>query len=131
MRSRPQTVTVAAILLALFSVPNLLFPLWAEAIPRKEEVPALVVYTTVVVGVAGFLGAAGLWMLRKWSLWLTIVVCVLNVLDAAAGVAGAPNAALQAAATVMVVGFALIIVLVVLPSSRQALAAAEQPSRVR
>ena len=131
MRSRPLTVTVAAILLALFSVPNLLFPLWAEAIPREEEVPALVVYTTVVVGVAGFLGAAGLWMLRKWSLWLTIVVCVLNVLDAAAGVAGAPNAALQAAATVMVVGFALIIVLVVLPSSRQALAAGEQPSRVR
>ena len=131
MRSRPQTVTLAAILLALFSMPNLLFPLWAEAIPREEEVPALVVYTTVVVGVAGFVGAAGLWMLRKWSLWLTIGVCVLNVLDAAAGVAGAPNAALQVAATVMVVGFALIIVLVVLPSSRQALAAAEQPSRVR
>jgi hypothetical protein len=131
MRSRPLTVTVAAILLALFSVPNLLFPLWAEAIPREEEVPALVVYTTVVVGIAGFLGAAGLWMLRKWSLWLTIVVCVLNVLDAAAGVAGAPNAALQVAATVMVVGFALITVLVVLPSSRQALTAAEQPSRVR
>ena len=131
MRSRPLTVTVAAILLALFSVPNLLFPMWAEAIPREEEVPALVVYTTVVVGVAGFVGAAGLWMLRKWSLWLTIVVCVLNVLDAAAGVAGAPNAALQVAATVMVVGFALITVLVVLPSSRQALTAAEQPSRVR
>ena len=131
MRSRPLTVTVAAILLALFSLLNLLFPLWAEAIPREEEVPALVVYTTVVVGVAGLVGATGLWMLRKWSLWLTIVVCVLNVLDAAAGVAGAPNAALQVAATVMVVGFALITVLVVLPSSRQALAAAEQPSRVR
>ena len=131
MRSPPQTVAVAAILLALFSVLNLLFPLWAEFIPREEEVPALVVYTTVLVGVAGLVGAAGLWMLRKWSLWLTIVVCVLNVLDAAAGVGGAPNAALQAAATVMVVGFALIIVLVVLPSSRQALAAGEQPSRVR
>src|ERR671914_2549751 len=104
MRSRPLTVTVAAILLALFSVPNLLFPLWAEAIPREEEVPALVVYTTVLVGVAGLVGAAGLWMLRKWSLWLTIVVCAL-VLDAAGGVAGAPTAALQAAATVMVVVF--------------------------
>jgi hypothetical protein len=112
-------------------MPNLLFPLWAEAIPREEEVPALVLYTTVVVGVAGFVGAAGLWMLRRWSLWLTIVVCVLNVLDAAAGVAGAPNAALQVAGTVMVVGFALIIVLVVLPTSRQALAAAEHPSRLR
>jgi hypothetical protein len=131
MSPRPLPVTVAAILLALFSVLNLLFPLWAEAIPREEEVPALVVYTTVLVGVAGLLGTAGLWMLRKWSLWLTIVVSVLNVLDAAAGVGGAPNAALQVAATVMVVGFALIIVLVVLPTSRCALAAAEQPSRVR
>ena len=120
MRSPPQTVAVAAILLALFSVLNLLFPLWAEAIPREEEVPAIVVYTTVVVGVAGLLGAAGLWMLRKWSLWITIVVSVLNVLDGAAGVAGAPNAALQAAATVMIVGFALILVLVVLRSSRRA-----------
>jgi hypothetical protein len=116
MSPRPLPVTVAAILLALFSVLNLLFPLWAEAIPREEEVPALVVYTTVLVGVAGLLGTAGLWMLRKWSLWLTIVVSVLNVLDAAAGVGGAPNAALQVAATVMVVGFALIIVLVVLPT---------------
>jgi hypothetical protein len=131
VRSRPQTVAVAAILLALFSVPNLLFPLWAEAIPREEEVPALVVYTTVGVGVAGLVGAAGLWMLRKWSLWLTIMVSVLNVLDGAAGMAGAPNAALQVAATVMVVVFALIIVLVVLPSSRRALATASQPSRVR
>jgi hypothetical protein len=119
MRSRPLTVTVAAILLALFSVLNLLFPLWEEAIPREEEVPALVVYTTVVVGVAGLVGATGLWMLRKWSLWLTIVVSALNILDGAAGVAGAPNAALQADATVMVVGFALIIVLVVLPFSRR------------
>jgi hypothetical protein len=131
MSPRPLPVTVAAILLALFSVLNLLFPLWAESIPREEEVPALVVYTTVLVGVAGLLGTAGLWMLRKWSLWLTIVVSVLNVLDGAAGVVGAPNAALQVAATVMVVGFALIIVLVVLPSSRQALATADQPSRVR
>src|ERR671910_1942504 len=101
MRSRPQTVTVAAILLALFSMPNLLFPLWAEAIPREEEVPALIVYTTVVVGVAGLVGAAGLWMLRKWSLWLTIVVCVLNVLDAAAGGGGGANAALPVATTIM------------------------------
>src|SRR5918997_2707907 len=95
MRSPPQTVAVAAILLALFSVLNLLFPLWAEAIPREEEVPALVVYTTVVVGVAGLVGAAGLWMLRKWSIWLTIVVSALNVLDAAAGGGGGANTAVQ------------------------------------
>src|SRR5215212_1207989 len=125
MRSRPLPVAVAAILLALFSVLfDLSFPLWAEAIPRGDEVPALVVYTSVVVGVAGLVGAAGLWMLRKWGVWLTIIVCVLNLLDAAGGVVGAPNAALQVASAIGVLGFALIIVLVVLPPSQRAFAAA-------
>src|SRR5215207_8947439 len=122
MRSRPLPVTVAAILLALFSVLfDLSFPLWAEAIQRGDEVPAVVVYTSVVVGVAGLVGTAGLWMLRKWGVWLTIIVGVLNLLDAAGGVVGAPNAALQVASAIGVLGFALIIVLVVLPRSRRAL----------
>jgi hypothetical protein len=126
MRSRPLSVTVAAILLALFSLLNVLFPLFPT-----EGIPAIVLYLAIVVGVAGLVSAAGLWMLRKWGLWLTIVVSVLNILSAAPGLTEAPNAALQVVAMVTVVGFALIIVLVVLPSSRRALATAEQPSRVR
>ena len=127
-------MTVAAILLALFSVLfDLSFPLWAETIPREDEVPAVVVYTSVVVGVAGLVGAAGLWMLKKWGLWLSTVVCVLNILDAAGGVVGAPNAALQVASAIGVLGFALIIVLA---GSASALPARfdnclHQPSRVR
>ena len=132
MRSRPQSITVAAILLALFSVLwNLTFPLWAEAIPREEEIPVFIVSLTVVAGVAGLIGAAGLWLLRKWGLWLAIVVSVLNLLDGASGVVGAPYAALQVVSIVIVVVYALIIVLVVLPSSRRALATADQPPRVR
>ena len=133
MRSRPQTVTVAAILLALFSVLfDLSFPLWAEAIPREDELPAVAVYLTVVVGVIGLVSAAGLWMLKKWGIWLSIIVCVLNILDAAGGVVGAPNAAVQVAAVIGLIGFALIIVLVILPTSRRAFTVAEQPSsRVR
>jgi uncharacterized membrane protein (DUF2068 family) len=127
MRSRPLPVSVAAIVLALFSVLyDLSFPLWAEA------VPVFSVYLIVVVGVVGLVGAAGLWMLRKWGLWLAIVVCVLKLLDAASGVAGAPNTLLQVAAAVAVVGYILILVLVVLPTSRRALTTADQPSsRVR
>ena len=115
MRSRPLPVTLAAILLALFGVLNLLAPLFPT-----EGIPAVVVYLAVVVGVVGLLGAAGLWMLRKLGIWLTIVVCVLNILSAAPGLTEAPNTALQVAATVTVVVFALIIVLVVLSSSRRA-----------
>jgi preprotein translocase subunit SecG len=57
---------------------------------------------------------------------------VLKLLDAASGVAGAPNALQQVAAAVAVVGYILIVVLVVLPTSRRALTTADQPSsRVR
>ena len=99
MRSRPLPVTVAAILMALFGVLNLLFPL----LPT-EEMPAVVVYRVGVLGVAGLVATAGLWLLRKWSIWLTIVVSVLNILAAAPGMTE------------------LVIVLVVLPTSRRAFA---------
>ena len=118
MRSRPQTVTAAAVLLALFSVLNLVFPLFPI-----EGIPAAAVYLAVVEGAVGLVGAAGLWMLRKWGIWITIIVSVLNILDAAGGVVGAPNTALRVAATVTILGFALILVLVVLPTSRRAFAA--------
>jgi len=39
-------------------------------------------------------------MLKKWSIWLTIIVSALNLLSAAPGMAFAPNAALQVAATI-------------------------------
>jgi hypothetical protein len=68
-------------------------------------------------------------MLKKWGLWLTIIVNVLGGLSAAPGVGAAPNAALGAAAIAGVLISVLITVLVVLPSSRRALAVAEQSSR--
>ncbi len=115
MRVRPLPVSIAAILMVLFSLTNLLSPF----LPM-EGVPALVVYLGVALGVAGLLAAAGLWILKRWALWLTIVVSVLNILSAAPGLAFAPNAVLRAAATVTVVGFAVVILLVVLPNSRRA-----------
>src|SRR4051794_37353281 len=98
MHSRPLPVTVAAVLLALFSLLNLASPLFPS-----EGVPAFIVYFGVGLGVAGLVGAVGLWLLRNWSVWLTIVVSVLNLLSAAPGIAFAPDALLQAAAAVTVV----------------------------
>ncbi len=123
MRSRPQAVSAAAILLALFSVLNLLFPLFPI-----EGIPAAAIYISVVAGAVGFVGAVGLWLLRKWGIWVTIIVSVLNILDAAPGIAFAPNAALQVAATVTVLGFVLVLVLVVLPTSRRAFRASSSVS---
>jgi hypothetical protein len=119
MRARPLAVTVAAILMALISLVGLPGPL----LPGSEEVPTVVIYGGIVLGVAGLIVALGLWMLKKWGFWLTIVVSVLNLLSAAPGVVFASDAALKVFALVGVVVPALIIVLVVLPPSRRTLAA--------
>ena len=126
MRSGPTSVSDDDVLHARSSVLfHLAFPLWANAVPRGgESVPAIVVFLAVAVGVAGLVGAAGLWMLRKWGIWLAIGVCVLSILDTASGVAGAPNAAWRVVAAVSLAVFALVGGLVVLPASRRAFAAA-------
>jgi hypothetical protein len=131
MHLRPLPVTVAAILLVLLSLFD--FPwLYELLFPGAEEPPAFILYSGYVVGVVGLVVAAGLWMLQKWSYWATIVICVLNFLFGLPGLLFAPGAALKALIAVTEVVAILIIVLVVLPDSRRALADAERPSsRVR
>jgi hypothetical protein len=130
MRSRPPTVTVAAILLVLLSLFDFPWP-YMLFFPGAVEPPAFIIYSGYVVGIAGIVVAIGLWMMQKWSYWATIVVCVFNFLSGAPGVVFAPGA-LKAVIVVGEIVAVLIIVLVVLPSSRGALAAAQQPSsRVR
>ena len=131
MNSRPLPVTVAAILLVLLSLFDFPWP-YELLFPGVEEPPAaLLNYSGYVVGVVGLVAAVGLWMLKPWSYWTTIVVCALNFLLGAPGVVFAPGAALKALIAVLEVVAILIIVLVVLPDSRRALAEAERPSRVR
>jgi uncharacterized membrane protein (DUF2068 family) len=85
-----------------------------------EGPPASAVYILMGLGVLGLVGAVGLWMLKRWALWLTIVVSVLNILAAAPGLVFAPEPAARVLATIGVVGFALVILLAVLPNSRRA-----------
>lgn len=130
MRSQPPPVTVAAILLVLLSLFDFPWP-WMLLFPGVEEPPAFIFYSGIVLGIVGLVVAVGLWMMKTWSYWATIVVSVLNFLLGAPGVFMAPTAAMRAAVAVTEVVAILIIVLVVLPSSRHALETAEQPSRVR
>jgi hypothetical protein len=123
-------VTVAAILLVLLSLFDFPWP-YELLFPGAEEPPAVILYSGYVVGIAGLIVAIGLWMLKPWSLWVTIVVSVLNFLLGLPGLLFAPGAALKAFIAVTEVVAVLIIVLVVLPSSRQVLAATERASRVR
>ena len=130
MASRPLAVTVAAILMALFSLMNFPGPWWYALPGAMEETPMVIIYVGIVLGIAGLVAAVGLWMLKKWGFWATIIVSVINILLNLSGLAMVQSGALRAAIAVQTIGFILTLVLVVLPSSRHALATAEQPSGV-
>ena len=131
MSPRPQTVTAAAILMALVSVMNFPGPWWYAVPGAMEETPMFIIYSGIVLGIVGIVAAVGLWMLKTWGLWLTIVVCVLNILLSVPAPFMVQSGGLLVLIAVQTIGFVLVIVLVVLPTSRRALAAADQPSRVR
>ncbi len=59
---RPLNITIAAILLEVFSALNLVSPLILGA---SDEVPAFVGCLHVALGVAGLVASAGLWILKK------------------------------------------------------------------
>jgi uncharacterized membrane protein (DUF2068 family) len=122
MNARPMPVTVAAILLVLASLLNSPWP-WLALLPGAEEAPASVVYVGIVLGILGIVAAVGLWMLKNWSYWATIIVCVINILLNVLGLFMVPTAALQAFIAVQTVGFILTLVLVVIPSARSTLTA--------
>ena|SRR5215212_1758962 len=118
---RALPVTVAAILMALFSLMNFPGPWWHLVPGAVEATPMIVIYSGIVLGIVGLVAAVGLWMLKRWSFWLTIVVCVVNILLNVFGLAMVPTVALQVAIAVQTVGFVLLLVLVVLPDSHRAL----------
>jgi uncharacterized membrane protein (DUF2068 family) len=113
MRSRPLPVTIAAILLVLGSLVNFLAPLMLPAEAGSA------VYIIVGLGAVGLVAAGGLWMLKRWALWLTVVVAVLNILAAAPGLIFATDFSGRTFATMGIVSFALVIVLAVLPGPRR------------
>ena len=122
MRMRPLPVTVAAILLVLLSLTNFPWLYWF-LFPGAEEPPAFALYLGYVLGVVGFVAAVGLWMMKRWSFWLTIAVSVLNFLLGLPGVLFAPGVALKAFIAVTEIVAVLIVVLVMLPGSRRAFGA--------
>ena len=123
MHSRPLPVTVAAILLALFSLMNFPGPWWYVIPGAIEATPMFVIYVGIVLGIAGLVAAVGLWMLKKWGWWAAIVVSALNILFNVPAPAMVPTTTLLVAIAVQTIGFIVIIVLAVLPSVRRALAA--------
>ena len=114
---RPGPVTVAFVLLVLLSVLNFISPL------LPTDYPTIVLFLGGTLGVVGLLAAAGLRMLRRWGLLVTITVSVLNLVLAVPGIFVEPHATGKLLAGVTAVSFALVIVLVTRPNSRRAFAA--------
>ena len=116
MRSRSAAVTVAAVLLGILSALNLV-SIFVPAF--SEGVPAIVVYGGAVLGILGLVAAYGLWALKRWSVWLTIILSAVSILLSVPPILFGPTVAIQVLNILSGVAFALIIVLVLLPASRR------------
>src|SRR5919202_193787 len=117
---RPPAVTVAVVLLALLSVVNMVPPSLMASPAEAAEVPAFVAYLGVILGIVGLVAAYGLWALKRWGVWLTIVLSAVNILLTVPPLLFGPTVAFQVVSIVSDVASALVIVLVLVPASRQA-----------
>ena len=117
---RPPAVTVAAVLLALLSVVNMVPPSLMASPAEAAEVPAFVAYLGVILGVVGLVAAHGLWALKRWGVWLTIILSAVNILLTVPPLLFGPTVAIQVVNIASDVAFALVVLLVLLPASRQA-----------
>ena len=117
MHTRPQPVIVVIVFLVLLSLLNFLSPL------LPTDYPTIVLFLGGALGIAGLLAAAGIWMQRRWSLLLTIIVSVLNLVLSVPGIFVEPHATGKLLAGVTTIGFTLIIVLLMRGNSRRAFTA--------
>src|SRR5919202_5539287 len=117
---RPPVVTVAVVLLALLSVLTMVPPSLMFSPAVAAEIPAFVTYLGFILGVVGLVAAYGLWALKRWSVWLTIILSAVSILLSVPPILFGPTVAMQVLNIVSGLAFALIIVLVLLPASRRA-----------
>ncbi len=118
---RPLTLILAIVLLALLSLFGLITPF------RPGPPLVIVLYAFIVGGVGGLIAAFGLWKLQRWGLLLTIIIASLSILVSVPGLWLAPSTSGKAVSVGIIVFNALVLVLVVLPATRKAVAAARAP----
>ena len=110
---RPVTLTIANILLALFCLGNLAEPLLLQNLPQ------LIIYKDIVLGIISLVAAFGLWKLKRWGIILTIIYSVLQILSATYGIVATPApVGIKVGGAVGLVLCIVIIVLVLLSARR-------------
>jgi hypothetical protein len=116
---RPATVTMASVLLLLVS----LFDLTAPFTPGPT---APLSYFIFGLGVCGIVVVFGLWQMKPWGTLLATILSVVALLPALLGLIVAPPAG-KVVSLIVAIAYALVLVLVLLPASRKAVAAARPP----
>ena len=115
---RPMALVVAVVLLALLSLGN--FP--TPFLPGANQIPLFINIVGVVIGIIGLVAIFGLWQIKPWGMIVGISVSVLNALSSLPGIPFGPNMFFQISAAMYVVLSIVIIVLILLPSVRKAVA---------
>jgi len=115
--SRPVTVTIAMILFLLLAAFSL-FTFFAPGGP-----PAVIrYYALVVAGIGGVIALVGLWMLKRWGLWLTIIISAATILTSVPGLWMAPDVVGKSISVALIVVNAVVLVLLTRPATRAAFA---------
>ena len=120
MSSRPLPI-LAAVVLLLFEAVTSLPIFWQSLFPGVEEPPPAFIYVGYVAGLACLVAVVGLWLLKPWGFWATLIAAVLTFLLAVPGLVDAPPE-LRGIIALTAVAAILIAILVALPASRRALA---------
>jgi uncharacterized membrane protein (DUF2068 family) len=112
-------VSIAVVLSLLVTIINLISPAFPHGSgPHKEPMVAIIL--AVVFGVVGIAAAIGLWLLRRWGYFLTLVVTALNLLSMIPGVVFGPTVWIKVLSAVLILVCIAILVLVRRPEARRA-----------
>ncbi len=126
--NRPLTATIAIVLLTLMSVTGLILPLLSLFVSLTNPPPLIVrVDQILVMGAGGLIAVFGLWKLKRWGLVLTGIIATPTLLLGVYGLLGPVPIEGKVGSGVFAVLNALVLVLVALPATRRAYAAAPAP----
>lgn len=120
---RPRAYTIAIVLMVLYSLLNFageLPNLMRGAVDAPNVEPFALVLVNFVTAVLGLVSAYGVWRMEKWGVMLMLVVAAIDILASLPAVLFAPEAPLRLMAGLGVVWCAVIIVLLLRPSSKSA-----------
>jgi|GEM_PF-2316985 hypothetical protein len=115
---RPNILIITSLLLILSTLLS-----WGiDLVKIREGDPglAIVVSLGVIFGVLGLVAAAGVFFVKRWGMWLAVFVSVFGI--SALGGVVLWDALLKGLCLMLTALYVLVIVLVVLPSVRQAYA---------